>query len=99
MIKNNFTKENRLLSAADFQYLRRDNRQISTKNLKVYYKKSMNGSDQSRIGVSVSKKVGNAVVRNSVKRMLRELFRKSRLKTLGYDFFGCYFTEALCQFL
>ena len=31
-----------------------------------------------RLGVTVSKKVGNAVVRNSVKRRIREWFRGSR---------------------
>lgn len=30
---------------------------------------------ESRLGLSVSKKVGNAVVRNGVKRRLREIFR------------------------
>ncbi|CAN5741738.1 ribonuclease P protein component [soil metagenome] len=41
----------------------------------------------SRLGLSVSKKVGNAVVRNSVKRRLREVFR-SRLPEIrdGWDF-------------
>lgn len=35
-------------------------------------------SMDSRLGVTVSKKVGNAVVRNSVKRRIREWFRGSR---------------------
>jgi ribonuclease P protein component len=40
----------------------------------------------SRLGIAVSKRVGNAVVRNRVKRRIRELFRqhKSQL-TLPYD--------------
>jgi len=37
-----------------------------------------------RLGLSVSKKVGNAVVRNGVKRRLREIFR-SRLSGSGLE--------------
>lgn len=33
------------------------------------------GSGNARLGLSVSKKVGNAVQRNSIKRRLREVFR------------------------
>lgn len=36
-----------------------------------------------RLGLSVSKKVGNAVTRNTVRRRLRELFHEVREEDLG----------------
>ncbi len=40
-----------------------------------YFERISGGEDISRLGVSVSKKVGGAVVRNQVKRVLKEIFR------------------------
>jgi ribonuclease P protein component len=44
-----------------------------TKNLTIHARKTKKG--QTRIGVSIPKRIGNAVVRNRIKRNIREAFR------------------------
>lgn len=56
-------------------------RKLRTKNLLVLY--SGGRESESRFGLVVSKKVGNAVVRNRVKRWLREAIRHHRHSVSG----------------
>ena len=52
--------------------------------LVVYYRKNRLGHN--RLGVTVSTKLGHAVVRNRVRRRLRELYRLHKAELLpGYD--------------
>lgn len=80
-----YGKNLRLLSASDFQYLRNDNSIVKSKCLRIYFKPSRLEQKESRIGLSVSKKVGPAVTRNRTKRILKEIFRLEGPKELGLD--------------
>jgi len=44
-----------------------------------------NCNQTARLGVTASKKIGNAVVRNRVKRFIREFFRHKRFELLSVD--------------
>ncbi len=57
----------------DFQKVYRSGTSIANKQLVMYVKE--NGMDINRIGVSVSKKVGNSVVRHHITRLVRESYR------------------------
>lgn len=80
-----FSKESRLLNSQDFNYLRQGALVLNTPFLRFYYKKTRLDRQDSRLGLSVSKKVGNAVQRNVVKRVLRECFRLSDLRQNSID--------------
>ena len=56
-----------------FQFVYRYGKSYANKYLIMYIKE--NGTDRNRIGISVSKKVGNSVVRHRVVRLVRESYR------------------------
>jgi ribonuclease P protein component len=74
-------KEHRLTDKRDFQRVFHHGQSFANRYLVLYYLKNRN-SGPFRVGFSVSKKVGKAIVRNRVKRLLREAFRleKERVK-------------------
>jgi ribonuclease P protein component len=79
-----FPKQERLLNRKDFVNLNRLGKKYRTKHFTIILKD--NGQDISRLGITVSKKIGNAVKRNKVKRLLREFFRLNKLCCpKGYD--------------
>jgi ribonuclease P protein component len=55
---------------ADFARLRRQGRRASSKSLVIYRSDSLPGDPSSLVGISVSKSVGKAVIRNRVRRRL-----------------------------
>jgi ribonuclease P protein component len=68
-----FPKTARVLKRNEYLAIQRSPLRIVTENFIIYGRKKRRRSN--RIGITVSKKVGNAVVRNLVKRLVRESFR------------------------
>ena len=56
-----------------FQFVYKNGKSYANKYLVMYVKE--NGTDKNRIGISVSKKVGNSVIRHRVTRLVRETYR------------------------
>jgi len=71
-----FPKEKRLVSNRQFKAVLARGQRLSNELLTLYV--AENDCGYPRLGVSVSKSCGNAVVRNRLKRLLREAFRQSQ---------------------
>ncbi len=71
--KKCWPSEQRIKKRADFISCYNTNRRIFTKHFVIFTKTQE--EDRWRAGLTVSKKMGNAVRRNRIKRVLREFFR------------------------
>lgn len=74
---NGRAKRGRLTRSADFERVYRQGRSHGNRYL-VLYAFPRTGEGEARLGVSVSRKVGGAVDRNRVKRLLREAVAASQ---------------------
>ena len=81
---NAFPGTARLRTRSDFRRVLTRGVRIHTRNFILYVLTT--SSDASRLGVTVSRKVGNAVVRNRIKRCVREAFRlEIQVRTETFD--------------
>jgi ribonuclease P protein component len=68
-----YSKDCRIRKHSIYQQLFRKGRRIALPHFVIYY--TVRDCGPSRLGTTVSRKVGNAVVRNHCKRQLKEFFR------------------------
>ncbi len=72
-----FPRSLRIVRRSDFRAVFASRCVVSDPTLVVH---AIRRSGPTRIGISVSKKAGNAVVRNRWKRLIREAFRRNRAR-------------------
>lgn len=84
-----FSRSDRLRSRLDFRRVSRQGRRVSCREFVLL--RADAGPDsapdtRARLGITASRKVGNAIARNRVKRRVREWFRRDRDSLApGYD--------------
>ena len=77
-------KELRVKRNEDFQKIIQARKSVACKEFVLYSLK--NECEHMRIGFSVSKKLGNAVTRNRIKRQVREMAREVFDSNYSYDY-------------
>ena len=68
-------RKNRLSRSRDFDAVYRHGRSVSTRFLTLYCFARPDEPGEPRLGLAVPRAAGNAVVRNRIKRQLREVWR------------------------
>ncbi len=71
-----FPKEERLLSRSEFLRLSAQGHTLHAPHFIIVYRSTTGPAI--RIGITVSRRVGNAVVRNRLKRLIREFYRQNK---------------------
>ena len=73
-----------LKNTNQFKIVYNNGKSYVNRDLVMYLRKNDSGTN--RLGISVSKKVGNSVVRHRITRLIRESYRLNEAKLLqGYD--------------
>ena len=80
-----FNNTKGLKKDCDFRKVYKHGKSFANRYLVMYILE--NKSDSSRIGISVSKKVGNAITRNKIRRRIKEAYRLNIDENVknGYD--------------
>ena len=72
----NFPKTDRILKRSYFLQLSKNGKRVKNKYFTIVYSQGLFGT--TRLGLTVSKKAGNSVRRNKIKRRIREYFRMNK---------------------
>ena len=81
LLRFTFKKADRILKRSEFVHLSRHGRKLQND---VFIVVVLPGrTDRSRLGITVTRKVGKAVKRNRIKRLVREFFRRREFQQTG----------------
>jgi ribonuclease P protein component len=70
-------RRHRLSRSRDFEAVYRHGRSVSTRFLVLYrFDREGDSDGEARLGIAIPKKIGGAVIRNRLKRRLREAWRE-----------------------
>lgn len=76
-----FTKAERLLKRSEYLYVSRFGQKVQNEHFQAIF--SPGRYERTRLGVTLTTRVGRAVVRNRIKRYIREFFRLNKHRIAG----------------
>jgi ribonuclease P protein component len=83
-VSRTFPKSDRILKRVEFRRVYEQGRRLHARYFTAFILPSQN--ERPRIGITATRKIGNAVERNRARRLLREAFRKNKwLVPAGVD--------------
>jgi ribonuclease P protein component len=74
-VNEQFPRSHRIVNTSDYRAIYARGRKVQSDSFVLFG--AENALEHPRLGITVSRKVGGSVVRNRVKRLFREIFRKS----------------------
>jgi ribonuclease P protein component len=77
-------RDEKILKRAEYLRLSASGKKLHTHHFIILW--SENGTERARLGITASRKLGNAVARNRVKRRVREYFRLCKNQFIAADF-------------
>jgi ribonuclease P protein component len=83
-MSDTYGKEHRIIKRTDFETIYRKGLRFSNAKFRIHIL-DQEPNSFGRLGLSITKRVGNAVVRNRLKRAIREWFRKKKDTFQGLD--------------
>ena len=82
VVSESFSRDDRLRKRREFEECYASGVRVSGRHLQVYLLADPSRG-RLRLGISVGRRVGDAVTRNRVRRRLREIFRRSESRRSG----------------